>query len=141
MTRFSEKMFISTRCIHGFMSSFIKRSWTDSTRDFFCCNPSKKDSLDKIKTSQSIWKEFLKTISQPTHQSKMQVAIFISKKSHWALFPEVIFFYSGKNLKWQKNPFLSLKFVWHTWYGNTFTIKTTSENVYLLVVVSKWQKK
>ena len=23
-------------------------------RDFFCCNPSKKDSLDKIKTSQSI---------------------------------------------------------------------------------------
>ena len=25
-------------------------------RDFFCCNPSKKDSLDMIKTSQSIWK-------------------------------------------------------------------------------------
>ena len=48
-------------------------------REVFCCNPSKKDSLDKIKTSQSIWKEFLKTISQPTHQSKMQVAIFISK--------------------------------------------------------------
>ena len=48
-------------------------------REVFCCNQSKKDSLDKIKTSQSIWKEFLKTISQPTHQSKMQVAIFISK--------------------------------------------------------------
>ena len=30
MTRFSEKMFISTRCIHGFMSNLIKKSWTDS---------------------------------------------------------------------------------------------------------------
>ena len=31
MTRFSEKMLISTRCIHGFMSNLIKKSWTDST--------------------------------------------------------------------------------------------------------------
>ena len=31
MTWFSEKMFISTRCIHGFMSNLIKKSWTDST--------------------------------------------------------------------------------------------------------------
>ena len=30
MTRFSEKMLISTRCIHGFMSNLIKKSWTDS---------------------------------------------------------------------------------------------------------------
>ena len=71
-------------------------------RDFFCCNPSKKDSLDKIKTSQSIWKEFLKTISQPTHQSKMQVAIFISKNPIELCFLQAIFFYSGKNLRWQK---------------------------------------
>ena len=27
---FSEKMLISTRCIHGFMSKLIKKSWTDS---------------------------------------------------------------------------------------------------------------
>ena len=30
MTRFSEKVIISTRCIHGFMSNLIKKSWTDS---------------------------------------------------------------------------------------------------------------
>ena len=30
MTRFSEKMLISTRCIHAFMSNLIKQSWTDS---------------------------------------------------------------------------------------------------------------
>ena len=32
MTWFSEKMLISTRCIHGFMSNLIKKSWTDSNR-------------------------------------------------------------------------------------------------------------
>ena len=31
MTWFSDKMFISTRCIHGFMSNLIKKSWTDSS--------------------------------------------------------------------------------------------------------------
>ena len=31
MTGFSEKMLVSTRCIHGFMSNLIKKSWTDST--------------------------------------------------------------------------------------------------------------
>ena len=31
MTWFSEKMLIFTRCIHGFMSNLIKKSWTDST--------------------------------------------------------------------------------------------------------------
>ena len=31
MAWFSEKMLISTRCIHGFMSNLIKKSWTDST--------------------------------------------------------------------------------------------------------------
>ena len=31
VTLFSEKMLISTRCIHGFMSSMIKKSWTLST--------------------------------------------------------------------------------------------------------------
>ena len=31
MTLFSEKMLISSRCIHGFMSNLIKKSWTDST--------------------------------------------------------------------------------------------------------------
>ena len=30
MTRFCEKMLITTRCIHGFMSNLIKKSWTDS---------------------------------------------------------------------------------------------------------------
>ena len=30
MTLFSEKMLIFTRCIHGFMSNLIKKSWTDS---------------------------------------------------------------------------------------------------------------
>ena len=30
MTCFSEKMLISTRCIHGFMSNLIKKSWTVS---------------------------------------------------------------------------------------------------------------
>ena len=32
MTKFSEKVLISTRCIHGFMSNLIKKSWTDSTQ-------------------------------------------------------------------------------------------------------------
>ena len=32
MTSFSEKKFISSRCIHGFMSNLIKKSWTDSSR-------------------------------------------------------------------------------------------------------------
>ena len=31
MTRFSEKMLICNRCIHGFMSILIKKSWTDSS--------------------------------------------------------------------------------------------------------------
>ena len=35
MTRFSEKMLIATRCIHGFMSNLIKKSWTDSIKDLF----------------------------------------------------------------------------------------------------------
>ena len=30
LTRFSEKMLISTGYIHGFMSNLIKKSWTDS---------------------------------------------------------------------------------------------------------------
>ena len=30
VTLFSEKMLISTRCIHGFMSNTIKKSWTVS---------------------------------------------------------------------------------------------------------------
>ena len=30
ITRFSWKMLISTRCIHDFISSWIKKSWTDS---------------------------------------------------------------------------------------------------------------
>ena len=30
MTGFTEKMHVSTRCIHGFMSNLIKKSWTDS---------------------------------------------------------------------------------------------------------------
>ena len=30
ITRFSEKMLISPRCIHGFMSNLIKNSWTES---------------------------------------------------------------------------------------------------------------
>ena len=30
LTRFCEKMLISTRCIHGFMSNLIKKSWMDS---------------------------------------------------------------------------------------------------------------
>ena len=30
MTRFSEKVLISTRCIHGFIFNLIKKSWTDS---------------------------------------------------------------------------------------------------------------
>ena len=110
MTLFSEKcLFPLFRCIHGFMSSSVKKSWTDSTRDFFCCNPSKKDSLDKIKTSQSIWKEFLKTISQPTHQSKMQVAIFISKNPIELCFLEPFFSILAKlemaknsNCKWEE---------------------------------------
>ena len=31
MTWFGEKMLIFTRCIHGFMSKLIKKSWTDSS--------------------------------------------------------------------------------------------------------------
>ena len=31
MTLFSEKILISNRCISGFMSNLIKKSWTDST--------------------------------------------------------------------------------------------------------------
>ena len=38
MTRFSEKMLISTRCIHGFMSNLIKKIWTDSTLKLFLCS-------------------------------------------------------------------------------------------------------
>ena len=35
MTRFSEKMLIiSTRCIHGFMSNLIKKSWTDLLKEW-----------------------------------------------------------------------------------------------------------
>ena len=33
MTRFSEKILISTRCIHGVMSNLIKKSWKDSNQD------------------------------------------------------------------------------------------------------------
>ena len=35
MTCFSEKMLVSTICIHGFMSNFIKKSSTDSTGAVF----------------------------------------------------------------------------------------------------------
>ena len=34
-TWFSEKRLISTRCIHGFMSNLIKKSWTDSKQELF----------------------------------------------------------------------------------------------------------
>ena len=30
MTEFSEKLLVSTRCIHGFISNLTKKSWTDS---------------------------------------------------------------------------------------------------------------
>ena len=33
MTLFSEKMLISTRCLHGSMSNLIKKSWTDSRQE------------------------------------------------------------------------------------------------------------
>ena len=33
MTLFSEKVLISNRCISGFMSNSIKKSWTDSTKE------------------------------------------------------------------------------------------------------------
>ena len=33
VTWFSEKMLISTRCIHGFMSNLIEKSWTVSTQE------------------------------------------------------------------------------------------------------------
>ena len=36
VTLFSEKMLISTRCIHGFMSNSIKKSWKGSTQK--CCS-------------------------------------------------------------------------------------------------------
>ena len=35
MTWFSEKMLISTRCIHDFLSNLIKNSWTDSNQKLF----------------------------------------------------------------------------------------------------------
>ena len=35
MTCFSEKMLISTRCIHGFMSNLIKKSWMASIPESF----------------------------------------------------------------------------------------------------------
>ena len=48
MTRFSEKMLISTRCIHGFMSNLIKKSWTDSNYRFLCldCNKVSKGYVE-----------------------------------------------------------------------------------------------
>ena len=36
VTIFSEKVFISTRCIHGFMSNLIKQSWKDSMMMIGC---------------------------------------------------------------------------------------------------------
>ena len=98
-------------------------------REVFCCNPSKKDSLDKIKTSQSIWKEFLKTISQPTHQSKMQVAIFISKNPIELCFLKPFFLF-WQNLKWQKNPFANVKKFSHLLWENSLFL-----NVYFLVFI------
>ena len=46
MKWFSEKMLISTRCIHGFMSNLIKKSWKDS-------------SLNCLKSQKYRWKIFL----------------------------------------------------------------------------------
>ena len=40
MTWFSEKMLISTRWIHGFMSNLIKKSWTDSKEHVIVSNMS-----------------------------------------------------------------------------------------------------
>ena len=48
MTWFSEKIVISTRCIHNFMSNLIKKSWTDSKLAvasllaWLVCGPNKK---------------------------------------------------------------------------------------------------
>ena len=52
MTWFSEKMLVSTRCIHGFMSNLIKKSWTDSIE---CAPNCKTRPLLKKITITNIW--------------------------------------------------------------------------------------
>ena len=69
MTWFSEKMPIFPRCMHGFMSNLIKKSWTDSTRqrrkkekairifgDFLYCALCTASLWTKIKNQR--WKLF-----------------------------------------------------------------------------------
>ena len=48
MAWFNEKMLISTKCIHGFMSNLIKKFWTDSNSRFLCldCNKVSKGYVE-----------------------------------------------------------------------------------------------
>ena len=57
MTWFSEKMLISTRCIHGFMSILIKKSWTESRPPaWYLYTAGLSSPISKVKTN-SHWPE------------------------------------------------------------------------------------
>ena len=61
VTTFCKKPLISTRCIHGFMSKLIKKSWTDSSPHVvfitrFVVNPERVELIDETRrgTTQKI---------------------------------------------------------------------------------------
>ena len=71
------------------------------------------------------------------HRSWVSTLSSTSPKKGGKYFSLETIFSIKANLEMAKKSLLSLKFVWHTWYGNTFAIKTTSDNVCLFFVVSK----
>ena len=88
MTWLSEKILISTRCIHGFMSNLIKKSWTDSNYRFLCldCNKVSKGYVEFLwclKPKTSFCTSILSYASLPGRQyiqEKLLPSTYISTK-------------------------------------------------------------
>ena len=55
MTRFSEKVLISSRYIHGFMSNLIKKSWTDSNGEMSDTESRKKDKYSEVPNKRVVF--------------------------------------------------------------------------------------
>ena len=73
MTRFSEKMLLSTRYIHGFMSNLIKKSLTDSKHA--------AGGTDAVSTySQNLWK-YSKKVYKMKYNGIIWTFLFMSQES------------------------------------------------------------
>ena len=86
MTGFSEKMLVSTKYIHGFMSNLIKKSWTDSTFHF------KNDKItgESMRTSQSKQAEIFVLQSDVDITHGIQQSRHLEKMFNFYIFTDLL---------------------------------------------------